>query len=145
MGRSKEAGNEHEAQEGKIAEYAKAKGVWVDNTYKKLSEKYGEPLSELEKDGNQEATVWYDGANVKKAQNTYMYGFDLQYKLEGITLHNFYFPESALRVVDFVIDKNGDFQVLIEQPFINVTKSILAKINRYLSNIGFSKNFDNSQ
>lgn len=107
----------NEQQENSIERYAKDKGVWIDNPTQTLSDKYGKPIG-----AGEEALVWDNGTTVIKSQNTYQYG-DLQRKLDGITLQNATFPETAVKVLGFGRNKFGDFQVIVEQPFVIADKT----------------------
>jgi len=124
-----------EAQENRIESYAKEKGVWTDNTTKELTKKYGQPVG-----SGEEAIVWGEPkeGNVIKTQDTFQYD-NLQQKLDGITLHNSYFPEAALKVLGFGRNNNGDFQVIVEQPFIKGEKLTPEEIKNHLENIGFKQ------
>ncbi|HET8686323.1 MAG TPA: hypothetical protein VFM18_06625, partial [Methanosarcina sp.] len=123
-------------QEDTIEKYAKQKGIWIDDVTKTLKSKYGEIIG-----AGQEAIVFDDGKDVVKSQNTLMYG-TLQEKLDGITLMNTLFPESAVEVIGFGRNDDGDFQVVVRQPFIEGEKLTKSEINDYLSKIGFTNEID---
>lgn len=124
-----------QAQENRIEEYAKQEGIWTDNTTQKFTNEYGEPIG-----AGQEAIVWGnpDRGVVIKTQDTFQYD-NLQQKLDGITLHNAYFPETAIKVIGFGRNSNGDFQVIVEQPFIQGSKLTKAEIDGYLETLGFTE------
>ena len=124
-----------EAQENRIEQYAKDERIWVDNTTEHFTGKHGEPIG-----AGEEAIVWYDEKKGKviKTQDTFQYD-NLQQKLDGITLHNAYFPEAAIKVIGFGRNANGDFQVIVEQPFIQGEKLTLPEIKTYLENAGFKE------
>ena len=132
----------NEEQENSIESYAKQKGVWVEN----VNAKYGEHHK-----SGEEALVWANPQRkiVTKSQNTYQYG-DLQRKLDSITLHNAKFPETALKVIGFGRNTEGDFQVIVEQPFIVANENGINDANnpiqvakkkelikQYMGNLGF--------
>lgn len=124
-----------EAQESSIESYAKENGIWVDNTTKQLTEQYGDPIG-----AGEEAIVWgnpKDGT-VIKTQDTFQYD-NLQQRLDDITLHNSYFPEAPLKVIGFGRNESGDFQVIVEQPFVKGEKLTHTEIDDYLEKIGFQK------
>lgn len=125
-----------EAQENSIEQYAKKAGIWVDNTTINLTKEHGEPIA-----SGEEAIVWGDEKNgrVIKTQDTFQYD-NLQQKLDGITLHNAYFPEATLRVIGFGRNANGDFQVIVEQPFVQGEKLTKSEIDSYLIKLGFTEN-----
>lgn len=123
------------AQENRIEDYAKSKGIWTDNTTQALSDKYGEPIASEE-----EAIVWHDPKTGKviKSQDTFQYE-NLQQKLDGITLHNAHFPESAIKVLGFGRNAKGEFQIIIEQPHIQGEKLTASEIKNHLEKIGFKE------
>lgn len=127
--------NSNEAQENAIEEYAKNKSIWYDNPTEQLTDKYGEPIG-----AGEEAIVWDDGAHVVKSQNDLMYG-TLQEKLDGITLQNSLFPEAAVEVIGFGRNVDGDFQVIVRQPFIKAAdiKVTAQEIRGALNEIGFTE------
>ena len=124
------------AQENRIEQYAKENSIWTDNTSQVLTKKYGEPLA-----SGEEAIVWYDQANGKviKTQDTFQYE-NLQQKLDGIALHNSYFPEAPIKVLGFGRNAKGEFQVIVEQPFIQGEKLTPTEIHNYLESLGFKQN-----
>ena len=125
----------NERQEQEIEEYARQRGIWVENTIKTFNDLYGERLG-----SGQEAIVWRkDGNTVIKSSNTLQYE-DLQLFLDRLVLHNTLFPASAQKLVGFGTDKNGDFEVIIEQPFIpEAEEATPQEIKDYLAKLGFEQ------
>ena len=125
----------NERQEQEIEDYARERGIWVDNTLKTFNGLYGERLG-----SGQEAIVWRkDGNTVIKSSNTLQYE-DLQLFLDRLVLHNTLFPASAQKLVGFGTDKNGDFEVIIEQPYIpEAEEATPQEIKEYLQNLGFEQ------
>lgn len=111
-GRSSVAGETQEQrndrQESDIENYTRQKGIWVEDTAE-LGKKFPRV------DEGKERIVYYDKKRgvVFKSKNTLQYR-DLQGTLDGITLHKTFFPETALRVVGFGKNVDGDFQVILE-------------------------------
>lgn len=138
LGANEGAGQENisasSSQESQVEQYAKDNGIWIDDTTEFLNEKYGNQIGQ-----GAEAIVWGDPkrGKVVKTQNTLQYG-NLQQKLDGITLHNSYFQEAPLKVIGFGRDSGGEFQVIVEQPFIQGDKVSLEEIKKYLSGIGLT-------
>ena len=58
-------------------------------------------------------------------------------------MHNTYFPETAIKVIGFGRNENGDFQVIVEQPFIQGEKITQAEIKTFLEGAGFEKDENN--
>ncbi len=122
-----------ERQEKDLETYAKRLGIWEENTEDYLLEKYGEPM-----DSGQESLVFRkNGKRLIKTSITNQY-LDLQDFFDGIVVHNAYFPESAVEVVGFGKDSEGEFNVITEQNYINGTHDISQEqINEYMESIGF--------
>lgn len=57
--------------------------------------------------------------------------------LDRISLHNAYFPETRLTVIGFGRDTDGDFKIVVEQPFIEGNKITDNEINAFMDNMGF--------
>ena len=101
----------NEQMEEDIEAYAKAKGIWMDNTNNELRERYGDKIA-----SGSEAVVYYDEKNKKvvKTQSTWTYG-TLQDKLDAIVLHNFLFPQSSYTIEGFGLGNDGSFQVIVQR------------------------------
>ena len=130
-----------EEQESAIEQYAKEKGVWVENINETFDKKYQGRIG-----AGEEAIVWDNGETVVKSQNTLLYG-NLQEKLDGITLMNTQFPETAVKVLGFGRNEDGDFQVIVEQPYVKAdpnNKITKPKINEYLEKIGYTYDNENN-
>ena len=121
-------------QEKSVEAYAKEKGIWVDKTNQTFNEKYKRRVG-----SGKEAIVWYKGnEKVLKTQNTYQYR-TLQEKLDSIILHNAQFPVSALKVVGFGKNSQGDFQVIVEQQFFRSAKPLTQdQVDIYADSLGFT-------
>jgi len=92
-------------------------------------------------DAGQESIVYYnaDNGTVVKSSNT-LQSRDLQDALDGITLHNTYFPESLIKVIGFGMDEESGFQIITEQPFVQGTHAIIQqRIDNHITQLGFEK------
>ena len=58
--------------------------------------------------------------------------------LDRISLHNAYFPETTLTVIGFGRTKEGDFKVIVEQPFIEGAHISDDEIAVFAKELGFS-------
>lgn len=127
----------NEKMENDIEIWAKKHFYWVNNTNKDLQKRYGDKLA-----SGCEAVVYFDEENkqVIKAQSTWTYS-TLKEKLEAILLHNYIFPDTAYTLHGFGLSKNGEFQVLVTQPYIysNDIKLSQLEINQFALKIGFKK------
>ncbi len=57
--------------------------------------------------------------------------------LDRITLHNTLFPETRLTVLGFGRTIDGDFQIIVQQPFIHGTALSDDEIRDYVESLGF--------
>lgn len=98
-------------QEAALEAWARAGGCWFDNMPEAAAEQYGESI-----DHGTEATVYrLDGTHVAKVLSC---PFDIQESLDRITLTNFFFPETGLRLLGLGRNADGEFCLLVSQPFI---------------------------
>ena len=119
-------------QERVIESWAKAKGIWHDN----LDTIKGK---ELFAEGGEAKVFANDGdTNVIKILST-EYFITPQFALDRITLHNTLFPGAALKITGFGRNSKGEFQFLVEQPFIQGTPATQAEIDEFITKAGFIK------
>lgn len=120
-----------EAQAEIIEKWAKKTCVWIENTDDRMSSFFGEQIAE-----GGEAHVYDNGSVVIKT-----IGLDYfvlpELALDRISLHNAYFPQTAMRTLGFGRDKNGNFQIIVEQPFIQGKKMTDVEIRCYAENLGY--------
>lgn len=119
-------------QERIIESWAKAKDIWHDN----LDTIEGK---ELFAEGGEAKVFANDGdTNVIKILST-EYFITPQFALDRITLHNTLFPEATLKITGFGRNSKGEFQFLVEQPFIQGTYATQAEIDKFITKAGFTK------
>ena len=58
--------------------------------------------------------------------------------LDRISLHNTFFPETRLTVVGFGRLHNGDFQIIVEQPYIQGSQMSDEEIATFAQKMGFT-------
>ena len=123
---------EQPIQEGIIESWAKAKDIWHD----KLDTIEGK--EQIGKGG--EAKVYANDGDTKvtKILST-EYFITPQFALDRITLHNTLFPEAPLKVLGFGRNSKGEFQFLVEQPFIQGKHASQKEIHNFISKMGFTK------
>lgn len=118
-----------------IEEWAKRVGVWVTDTDSYLETHFGKPLDE-----GGEAKVYDNGSFLIKS-----IGLDYfilpNVALDRITLHNAYFPETALTVLGFGRDSEDNFRIIVQQRFIEGVAISEKEITKYFIGLGFK--FDN--
>ena len=83
-----------------------------------------------------EAIVYDHGATLIKAIGL-DYFIQPILALDRISLHNTYFPETALKVLGFGRTADGDFKIVAEQPFIEGTHMSDEEIALFAEHIGF--------
>ena len=83
-----------------------------------------------------EAIVYDHGATLVKAIGL-DYFIQPILALDRISLHNTYFPETALKVLGFGRTADGDFKIVAEQPFIEGTHMSDEEIALFAEHIGF--------
>lgn len=104
----------NDIQEELAQEYAEEQGLWIEDVDEHFSNLYGDIIGQ-----GQESKVYLDKTNNKviKTSNTLQYR-DLQDFLEGIIMRNTYFPNTKLTILGFGTNKDGDFNVILQQDYI---------------------------
>ena len=120
-----------ETQALRIEQWAKAVGVWIDNIDDSLTHVLGEHIAE-----GGEAMVHDHGATLIKSIGL-DYFVEPVFALDRISLHNAYFPETALIVLGFGRNEEGDFKIIVEQPFIKGHRMTDEEISAYMQHMGF--------
>lgn len=118
-------------QAERIELWAKAVGIWIDDIASSLSDILGERIAE-----GGEATVYDHGATLIKSIGL-DYFIEPILALDRISLHNAFFPETRLTVLGFGRDTNGNFKIIVEQPFIKGTRMTEEEISEYMQRMGF--------
>ena len=120
-----------ETQALRIEQWAKAVGVWIENIDDSLTHVLGEHIAE-----GGEAMVYDHGATLIKSIGL-DYFVEPVFALDRISLHNAYFPETALIVLGFGRNEEGDFKIIVEQPFIKGHRMTDEEISTYMQRMGF--------
>ena len=116
-----------ETQAKHIEQWAKTVGCWMDDVDKSLPSLLGEQVAE-----GGEAHVYYKGNTLVKSIGLDYYILPVL-ALDRISLHNAYFPETRLSVLGFGRTSEGDFQVIVEQPHIQVEQMADEEIRQFES------------
>ena len=123
---------ERAAQQAEIIErWAKKANCWIDNVDFELQKILGERISE-----GGEAIVYDNGATLIKTIGLDYYIFPTL-ALDRITLHNTFFPETALSVIAFGRDEHGNFKIIVRQPFVEGFPMSEKEIENYATKLGF--------
>ena len=83
-----------------------------------------------------EAHVFYKGNTLVKAIGLDYYILPIL-ALDRISLHNTYFPETKLTVIGFGRTSEGEFQVIVEQPYIQGGPMADEEIQTFAQQMGF--------
>lgn len=120
-----------EKQAGVIEEWARKAGVWIEDVDTTLSKSLGSYIAE-----GGEAKVYDGGSRLVKSIGLEYYLFPV-HALDRISLHNTYFPETSLTVIGFGRDSEGEFKIIVEQPYIEGEKVSENEIPLYMERMGF--------
>lgn len=114
-----------------IERHARSVGVWIENINEWVCGRLGGMMSE-----GGEAMVFDNGMSVVKTIGLNYYILP-NLALDRISLHNAYFQETAMTVIGFGRDGQGEFKILVEQPFIRGTRMDYDEIEKFTERIGF--------
>ena len=115
-----------------IERWAKTVDCWTNCIDDSLPRLLGDQIAE-----GGEAVVYDHGATLIKSIGL-DYFIQPILAFDRITLHNAYFPETALTVIGFGRTANGDFKVIVEQPFIEGSHVSDEEIAKFAKGLGFS-------
>ena len=118
-------------QEKRIEQWAKAVGIWTEGVDDSLQQFLGERIAE-----GGEAVVYNHGATLVKSIGL-DYFIQPVFALDRIALHNAYFPETRMAVLGFGRNKDGEFKIIVEQPFIKGTHISEEDIRNFMRSMGF--------
>lgn len=82
--------------------------------------------------------MYYDGNVVYKfISNVYFSSYDLM--LDRVAIHNKISPKVPLTVVGYGVNDNGEYGIVVKQPFVQAGHLAESEIQRYIENLGFTK------
>ncbi len=114
-----------------IERWANRAGCWVENIDKAFVQAFGEQLAE-----GGEAHIYDNGNTIIKRIGLDYYILP-ELALDRISLHNALFPETRMVVLGFGRTSGGDFQIIVQQPFIHGTFMSDEEICTYAESLGF--------
>lgn len=127
-----------EAQEKLVEQWARAAGIWYEDSESQISEAFGPKIAQ-----GAEAKVYYksgDTCVLKERASIYS---TLQKAFDAIALHNYLFCESLMRVIGFTRDDEGLFRIILSQPYIQCERlATNSEILDYIATKGFQPNKD---
>ena len=118
-------------QADRIERWARTVGCWTERIDDSLPKMLGDQIAE-----GGEAVVYDHGATLVKAIGL-DYFIQPILALDRISLHNAYFPETTLTVLGFGRTADGEFKIIVEQPFIKGLHMSDEEIAEYMSKMGF--------
>ena len=110
-----------------LEKFAKEQGKWADDVDTKLEKKYGGRIGH----GSEAWVYRKDNNTVIKSRSFTGYN-TIREALRSIELHNTLFPETAMKVVGFG-NGDGEFSVIVEQPYIEGTYATNEDIAKFIS------------
>ena len=127
-----------EAQEKLIQAWAKAAGLWFEHSDEIMQKNFGPMIAQ-----GAEAKVYYkDGDPSVAKERTSIYS-TMQKALEAIALHNYLFPETAMRVIGFTRDSDGLLRIVLTQPYIRCQRlATKEEIDEMVARKGFRDNWN---
>lgn len=126
-----------ERQEKFIEQWARAARLWVEDSDIILMRTYGPMIAQ-----GAEAKVYYrsgDTSVVKERTSIYS---TWQKALEAIVLHNYLFPETAMKVRGFTRDSDNLMRVILTQPYVSCKRlATKDEIDEMVAGKGFRDNW----
>ena len=114
-------------------QWAKAANLWVADSEQILNNEFGPMIAQ-----GAEAKVYYhegDTSVVKERLSIYS---TTQKALDAIVLHNYLFPETAMKVIGFTRDKDKLLRIILTQPYVNCLRLATKK---EIDDMVFAKGF----
>ena len=118
-------------QEIAIEQWSKRVKLWTERVDDTLPQTLGAQIAE-----GGEAKVYDHGTTLIKSIGL-DYFIQPIFALDRISLHNTYFPETKLTVLGFGRDCDGEFKIIVEQPFVAGIPVTEAQIAEFMRRMGF--------
>ena len=103
-----------EQQEKFIEQWAKAANLWEDDSEHILTAEFGPKIAQ-----GAEAKVYYSDGNTSVVKERTSIYSTWQKALDAIALHNYLFPETAMKVIGFTRDSDNLMRIVLTQPYVN--------------------------
>ena len=112
--------------------------LWEENSEQILISEFGPMIAQ-----GAEAKVYYrDGDSSVVKERTSIYS-TTQKALDAIVLHNYLFPETAMRVIGFTRDSDGLMRIVLTQPYVNCMRlATKEEIDKMVAAKGFHDNWN---
>ena len=126
-----------EEQERLLEEWAKAKGLWFEHSESIIEKNFGPKIAQ-----GAEAKVYYKEGDLSVVKERASIYSTTNKALEAIALHNYLFPETAMRVIGFTRDSDGLLRIVLTQPYIQCQRlATKEEIDTMVAEKGFHDNW----
>ena len=127
-----------EVQERLIEEWSRTKSLWFEHSDSIITKNFGPMIAQ-----GAEAKVYYrEGAPSVAKERTSIYS-TWQKALDAIALHNYLFPETAMKVIGFTRDSDGLMRIVLTQPYVNCLRlATKEEIDDMVAAKGFRDNWN---
>ena len=127
-----------ELQEKLIEQWAKAANLWEDDSEHILTAEFGQKIAQ-----GAEAKVYYSDGNTSVVKERTSIYSTWQKALDAIALHNYLFPETAMKVIGFTRDSDGLMRIVLTQPYVNCLRlATKEEIDDMVATKGFRDNWN---
>jgi hypothetical protein len=127
-----------EAQERLIEEWARANGLWFEHSENIIEKNFGPMIAQ-----GAEAKVYYKEGDISVAKERASIYSTTNKALDAIALHNYLFPETAMKVIGFTRDSDGLFRIVLTQPYIRCQRlATKEEIDKMVADKGFRDNYE---
>ena len=126
-----------EEQERLLEEWARAKGLWFEHSESIIEKNFGPMIAQ-----GAEAKVYYKEGDPSVAKERTSIYSTTNKALEAIALHNYLFPETAMRVIGFTRDSDSLLRIVLTQPYIRCQRlATKEEIDAMVAEKGFRDNW----
>ena len=126
-----------EEQERLLEEWSRAKGLWFENSDSIIQKNFGPMIAQ-----GAEAKVYYKEGDPSVAKERTSIYSTTNKALEAIALHNYLFPETAMRVIGFTRDSDNLLRIVLTQPYIRCQRlATKEEIDDMVAEKGFHDNW----
>ena len=127
-----------ELQEKLIEQWARAANLWEDDSEQILTAEFGPMIAQ-----GAEAKVYYSDGNTSVVkERTSIYSTWLK-ALDAIALHNYLFPETAMKVIGFTRDSDHLMRIVLTQPYVSCLRlATKNEIDEMVAAKGFRDNWN---
>ena len=120
------------------AQWARAANLWEDDSEQILTAEFGPMIAQ-----GAEAKVYYSDGNTSVVKERTSIYSTWQKALDAIVLHNYLFPETAMKVIGFTRDGDGLMRIVLTQPYVNCLRlATKQEIDDMVAAKGFRDNWN---